>query len=356
LKILFLTRYGRLGPSSRMRILQFLPWLEQGGIECVLAPPLVEDHILRDRYKKGVYLRVPLLRAYWRRVRTLMVRRNYDLLWIEKEALPWVPAWIERWLLRGVPYVLDYDDAIFHNYDLHSSFLIRQFFGRRVDRVMAGARLIVAGNEYLAQRAQDAGAPWVEVLPTVIDLNRYEVRPTSTYQSGPFQIVWIGSPSTAHYLSFLREPLYRLSRQFSFRLRVIGADLPVMPGVVTESIRWSEESDAASIRTGDVGVMPLNNSPWEQGKCGFKLIQYMATGIPVVASPVGVNRTIVEHGTNGFLASTQDEWVNALQKLKDDPLLRIRMGAAGRKKVEQKYCIQVTAPRLISLFHKILAS
>jgi glycosyltransferase involved in cell wall biosynthesis len=348
MKILFLTRYGRLGASSRMRSLQYFPWLKRMGIECVVSP-LLNDIQLADRYRKNRYSLGGLVRAYWRRLLVLWRRRRFDLVWIEKEALPWLPAYFERSMLRGVPYVLDYDDAIFHNYDLHSSAVVRRFLGKRMDHLMAGAHLVVGGNAYLAQRAREAGALRVEIVPTVIDLDRYTVKFDSSSHADPLRIVWIGSPSTARYLDLLREPLAVLSRRFSILLRVIGADAFSIPGVNIEVVPWSEASESASIEACDIGVMPLIDSPWERGKCGYKLIQYMACGLPVVASPVGVNCEIVRTGENGFLADNDQAWVDALGKLLSDARLRRQMGARGRKRVEKEYCIQHVVPRMAAL-------
>lgn len=348
MKVLFLTRYGRLGASSRMRFLQFLPLFEQEGLKCTVAP-LVDDAQLQARYQKGGYQLLGMLQAYWRRIRTLMQRDSIDVVWIEKEALPWLPAWVERWLLRGVPYVLDYDDAIFHNYDQHSSAWVRRFFGHRIDRLMAGASLVIAGNAYLAKRARDAGAPRVEIVPTVIDLDRYAVKHALVPSGEPLRIVWIGSPSTVRYLTVLRVPLAVLSQKFSLKLRVIGGGAIDLPGVDVEFVQWTEATEVASIQACDIGVMPLFDSPWERGKCGYKLIQYMACGLPVVASPVGVNGEIVCAGENGFLADTVNEWVDTLDRFLSDAALRQQMGKVGRRCVEAQYCIQQVAPRLVAL-------
>lgn len=352
MRVLLLTRYGRLGASSRMRFLQFLPGLEQAGLECTVAP-LVDDAQLQARYQKGGYQLLGMLQAYWRRVCTLMLRHSFDVVWIEKEALPWFPAWVERWLLRGVFYILDYDDAIFHNYDQHSSAWIRWFLGRRIDRLMAGASFVIAGNAYLAKRAYEAGAARVEILPTVIDLDRYAVESTLPPAGEPLRIVWIGSPGTVHYLTMLREPLAVLSQKFAFKLRVIGGGAIDLPGVDVEFVQWTEATEMALIQACDIGVMPLLDSPWEQGKCGYKLIQYMACGLPVVASPVGMNKDIVRVGENGFLAGSNSEWVDTLDRLLSDADLRQQMGKAGRKRVEEDYCIQQIAPRLVALLRTV---
>jgi glycosyltransferase involved in cell wall biosynthesis len=353
MKILFLTRYGRLGASSRVRSFQFFPWYESMGIQCTVSP-LFDDAQLAERYRKNSYGLINLIRSYSRRILALWHRQRFDIILIEKEALPWLPAWFERWMLRGVPYVLDYDDALFHNYDLHASAAVRFFYGKRLDCLMAGARLVVAGNAYLAQRAYEAGAPCVEVVPTVIDLERYAPKPYSEAHDGPLRIVWIGSPSTTRYLELLREPLSVLSRRFPVLLRVIGGVGFSIPGVEIEMVHWSETTEVESIKECDIGVMPLLNSPWESGKCGYKLIQYMACGLPVVASPVGVNCDIVLNGENGFLADSADAWLDALVTLCDDALLRREMGAKGRERVVQEYCIQNAAPHSAGLLREIV--
>lgn len=351
-KVLVLTKYGRLGASSRMRSLQYLPWFEQAGLQ-VTVQPLLSDEFLSLRYRQGTYGVWSLLKAYVRRLSNLMAHRQFDVVWIEKEALPWWPLWLELVLLRGVPYVLDYDDAIFHNYDRHSNPWVRRFYGRRLDGLMAHAALVVGGNNYLAQRARDAGAPWVEVVPTVIDLVRYPSQPQTLVEpsvdGGLPRIVWIGSPSTVRYLQLIREPLQALARCQPFMLRVIGGGVVDLPGVQVEVVPWAEATEVENISVCQVGVMPLRDSLWERGKCGYKLIQYMACGLPVVASHVGVNPEIVRNGENGYLANTPEDWVTALGKLLESPSLQAQMGAAGRRRVEEKYCIQKTGPLMAQL-------
>lgn len=347
MRVLLLTRYGRMGASSRLRSMQFLPWLRAAGITCTVQP-LFCDELLQGKYQAGGYRLGAVLQAYAARVRQLLQRHAYDLIWIEKEALPWLPVWFERALLRGVPYMLDYDDALFHNYDLHSSAVVRHVLGGRIDALMKGARLVVGGNEYLAQRARDAGTPWVEVVPTVIDLDRYRVAPRSNRSEDVPRIVWVGSPSTVRYLADLERPLTALAKRLAFKLRVIGGMLS-MPGVDVECLAWSEESEVLSIGQCGVGIMPLADSPWERGKCGYKLIQYMACGLPVVASPIGVNTQIVQDGVNGFLAGDSDAWLSKLEQLLGDVALREAMGQAGRRRVEEEYCVQQIAPRLVNL-------
>jgi len=350
-RILLLSRYSRLGASSRIRSYQYLPYLEVHGFRVTVAP-LFDDNYLKSLYAgKGSALG-SILGGYFRRVCYLINIRRYDLIWIEKELFPFLPAWGEVLVsYMSIPYVVDYDDAIFHRYDLHPNKMVRFLLGRKIDQVMQRAALVIVGNSYLAERARQAGAKRVELLPSVVDLSRYPLTPQS--RNPIFTIGWIGSPVTASYLNTVRPALAEVCKGGKGRVVLVGAGPIDLHNVPVEIRPWSEETEVADIHSFDVGIMPLPDEPWERGKCGYKLIQYMACGKPVVASPVGVNNQIVEDGINGFRASTTAEWIRALSALRDDPSLRERMGIAGRKKVEMQYCIQVTAPRLASLLRSV---
>jgi len=218
--------------------------------------------------------------------------------------------------------------------------------------VMLHAEVVIAGNAYLAAYAHDAGAKRVEIIPTVIDLKRYPVVSTEK-RDKVITIGWIGSPSTAKYLQEITPALVEVCAEGKAKVRLIGSGLVDLPDVDAEVLTWNEDTEADLMHSFDIGIMPLPDEPWARGKCGFKLIQYMACGLPVIASPVGVNCEIVEHGVNGFLASTKNEWIQALLMLRGNSELRWTMGAAGRRKVEEQYCLQVTAPKLVSLLQSV---
>jgi glycosyltransferase involved in cell wall biosynthesis len=294
--------------------------------------------------------------GYARRIRSLFYQKNFDLLWIEKECFPWLPSWFEKALLSGnIPIVFDFDDAVFHYYDTHRSSLVRNLLAKKHAKIIRDSALVIVGNQYLANFAETAGASNIEVLPTVIDLERYTnpESKASPNASDLMKVVWIGQQSTAKFLYKL-APLFRsLISEGQIGFGAIGIDT-ASHKLPMESIPWSEDTEVESILGFDVGIMPLEDGPFERGKCGYKLIQYMACGLPVVASPVGVNRQIVQHGVNGFLAKTVEDWRCALTRLREDPELRLRMGAEGRRLVERRYCVQVTAPRLATLFRDIV--
>ncbi len=351
MRLLVLTRFGEQGASSRLRFTQYFPSMRARNVECVVSP-LFDDAMLRRKYLRGGYGAAALLSAYWRRVRALVGADRFALVWIEKEALPWFPAIFERWLLGRVPYVLDFDDAIFHNYDLHRAAWVRRIYGERIDVLMAGARLVITGNRYLAERAVRAGTSRVDVIPTVVDLARYPAKRAYPIVA-KVRIVWIGSPSTIQYLLELAGVLAVLAKRHPFALRVIGGGAISLPGVDVESVPWSPETEAALINECDVGIMPLRDTPWEHGKCAYKLIQYMACGLPVVASSVGANRDVVTDGVTGFLAHSPSEWEDKMEVLLCDAALRQRLGAAGRARVEAEYCLQRTAATLVHLLTEV---
>jgi glycosyltransferase involved in cell wall biosynthesis len=279
-------------------------------------------------------------------------------VWIEKEALPWVPASVELGLFRmaGARIVVDYDDATFHAYDRHRNPLVRRVLGAKIDRVMKAADLVIVGNAYLGARAKAAGARRIAELPTVVDLRNYPPAPRRQKGVGePLTVGWIGSPLTSSYLDLLRPALAALTARIPLRLLLIGAAPTALAGLPVERVAWSQDTEAAEIARCDVGVMPLPDMPWERGKCGYKLIQFMASALPVVASPVGANRDIIIPGETGFLAARGADWVSALSRLHHDPDLRRRMGEAGRRRAEQLYSLQITAPRLVDLLRRLAA-
>lgn len=350
-KVLILSRYDQLGASSRVRIYQYLPYLNAHGFTITVAP-LLDDEYLKSIYAHRRINWEHIFDCYCKRLRYLLTSRNYDLIWIEKELFPFTPAWAEVLLsCVGIPYVVEYDDAVFHRYDMHSNKLVRVLLRSKIDVVMRQSAMVIVGNDYLAERAKHAGATRVEYLPSVIDLEQY---PASSRKSNQiFTVGWIGTPVTAKYLHLVHSALAEVCQGGKGRLVLIGSGEIELDGVPIEIRPWTDRTENIDIQSFDVGIMPLPDEPWERGKCGFKLIQYMACLKPVVASPVGVNGKIVEEGINGFLASSRDDWVNALSALRVDRDLRNHMGRAGRKKVEANYCVQVTAPILADLLRSV---
>lgn len=342
LSVLVLCRYSRLGASSRLRFLDYLPALAARGIDATVSPFFDDDYL--RAYYAGRRDRAAVLRAYLRRFATLLRPGQHDLLWIEKEALPWLPAGLERLLIGRRRTVLDFDDAWYLRYAGIPG-LRGKWSG-----LLPGAALAIAGSSALERWCRDSGAPRTEWIPTVIDLERYPPAPPPA--NDVFTIGWIGTRSTLPHLAGAGAALARVCAGGQARLRLI-ANAPIeLPGVPVDFVPWREDSEAALLAGIDAGIMPLPDEPWERGKCAYKLIQYMAAGRAVVASPVGANAEVVEHGRTGLLATTTDEWAAALEELRRDAPRRDAMGAAGRRRVEECFCLQAQADRLAAALRR----
>jgi glycosyltransferase involved in cell wall biosynthesis len=253
----------------------------------------------------------------------------------------------------GVPIVFDFDDAIFVSYRSPSNgYLSYLKFASKTKTICRIASHVMVGNPYLAEYARQVNDR-VTVIPTTIDTEKYQVPPPKN-SSGPPVIGWTGSYSTVQHLDTLRGALKKLAERESFRLRVIGTPEYDLPPVDVEAMRWRSETELEDLSAIDIGVMPLPDDNWSKGKCGLKALQFMALGIPTVCSPVGVNTDIIQDGENGFIAGTEDEWVDKLTRLLRSHELRQRLGHAGRVTVEQKYSAITQAPRVYEIFKSVL--
>jgi glycosyltransferase involved in cell wall biosynthesis len=354
ISVLFLTKYAYSGASSRYRCFQYLPYLEQANIDYTISS-LFDDNYLNFFYKTGKVLLSNILKAFLKRLSILKTIKSFNLIVIEYELLPYFPAFLERYLnFFKIPYIVDYDDAIFHRYNQHPNIWIRRILGNKIATVMRYSSLVIVGNNYLADYARLAGANKIQIIPTVIDLMRYSENHVAQRKSKIFTIGWIGSPSTTLYLHNIAPALTKFRQYAEFRICLLGADKKFyLPDIEIENITWSEASEVSLLHQFDVGIMPLTDDSWARGKCGLKLIQYMACGLPIIASPIGVNSSIVEHGINGFLAGTIEEWIQFLLVLYNNPKLRNSMGKAGRYKVERQYCLQITAPLFVQCLQDV---
>jgi glycosyltransferase involved in cell wall biosynthesis len=352
MRVLFLTKYGPRAATTRFRVLQYVPYLTTRGFDVAICP-LLNDAYLAAKYDRGRTPALDAIRGVIDRLRTLPRARRFSVVVVHMEALPYLPAFFERALNAiGVPYVYDFDDATFHQYDRHPSAAVRWLFSRKIGRVIAGAALVTAGNEYLAEYARKYNDR-VLVVPTVVDVEKFV--PRHGFEPRDKVVVgWIGSPSTATYVAD-RAQLWRTATADGRSvLRLIGAGRAFVSANGIETRAWREETEAAEISEFDIGIMPLRDDPWSRGKCGFKLIEYLACGVPVVASPVGVNSQIVADGVNGFLCGSDAEWVDRLQRLIADARLRRDMGSRGRLDVERNWSLQVWAPRLADALEMVV--
>ena len=305
-------------------------------------------------YKSGRRPYFRLLYLFAKRVLALLRinSKNVDFVVIYTELFPYFPSFFETFLkLKKIPYLLDYDDAIFHQYDRHKSRFIRLALGRKIAKIIKKSEVVIVGSKYLADYALKSGSRRVEIIPTVVDMDNYPI--SNKQKNSVFTIVWIGSPSTAKYLHDISPALIEVCKGRNIIVRLIGAGEIDLIGVNYESLSWSKEKEFNLLNECHVGIMPLPDTPWAAGKCNLKMIQYMACGLPVVASPVGMNIELVDKDKNGYLAKTNKDWTRNLIKLYDNPDLLSTMGNLGRRKVEDRYSLHKQYPRYINILKSI---
>jgi glycosyltransferase involved in cell wall biosynthesis len=341
IKVLGLALYGPLAASTRYRLGQFVPGLAQLGIDLQIRS-LLNDHYLRQRFAGDRPRLISMLRSGVDRLSDLWHLDQFDAAMLHCELFPLLPSWIECALIRR-PYLYDFDDAFYLKYRSGGALgMTRPLLGNKFDRVMARAAAVTAGsrvlNDYAKRHNQNT-----RLLPTVVDVAKFHPLPRAT--SSVFTVGWIGSPSTQHYLQMIAPALELLGKEGAVRFVAIGGRAPKIDGVEIVELPWDECTEHDLLNTFDVGVMPLPEDPWAAGKCAFKLIQYMACGVPAIGSPVGANTDVLDSDC-GFLPRDTEAWLDALRDLRDCPAKRNAMGANGRDRVVQHYSLQRNLPIL----------
>ena len=353
--VTYFSKSSSIGPSSRYRIFQFLPHFQAAGIDCRVDPLFGETYfsILSVRSSVlRVFLKIPYVFAcFLKRLWALLLLGKRDLIVIEGQLFPYTPPLAER-LLRWCRYrvAVEMDDAIY----------LTPGHQKKMPALFSMTTGAIVGNDRLAAYAKQF-SPRVCIVPTVVDTERFKPVPmkstgSSDESSAAITIVWIGLAYNLKYLGVLAPALRALQSRFRLTLRVVCSQPPHMPGVDIEFRPWDFQREVADLQDATIGVMPLEDTEWARGKCGLKLLQYLAVGVPSVASPVGVNRDIIMDGQNGFLAATEQEWYERLEALCRQPQLRARMGQAGRRTVEEQYSLAVWGPRLVDVYRTFAQS
>jgi glycosyltransferase involved in cell wall biosynthesis len=340
-------------PGQRFRIEQWEHLLRERGAEITYAP-FESEQLHQLLYQQGSIGRklAHVTRRFAHRFSIINSAGQYDVVYVFREAALLGPP-IFEWLIKRkrVPMVFDFDDAIFVSYRSPSNgYLSYLKFAAKANTICRLASHVMVGNPYLAEYARQFN-PCVTMIPTTIDTEKYTIEPKESVET-PI-IGWTGSFSTVQHLDTLGRALQKLAQRERFRLRVIGTPEYRLEGVDVEAMRWRAETEVDDLRTVDIGVMPLPDDAWSKGKCGLKALQFMALGIPVICSPVGVNTDIIQDGENGFIAGTEDEWVEKLSQLLRSVELRRRLGLAGRATVESKYSAIAQAPRVFEVLESI---
>lgn len=329
---------GENVPSSRFRVRQFVKPLLEFGVE------VAESHLPYSKYLGGS--RAGRLgrgaRKLLGRIPGVLQTRTADVTWLERELIP------GRVTLEGLtkkPRVLDVDDALWLNG--------ASGFSERIAHLCDG---VIAGNEFLAEHYRSRGSrTWV--VPTAVDTDRF--RPGASSSTRTWTVGWTGSASTLPFLLDIEEAVAEFLRSRpDARLLVVCDERPTfrhVPAGRWSFFPWSAANEADAVREMDVGLMPLPTTDWARGKCAFKLLLYFATGIPAVASPVGMNVEVMGMAEAGHAARTPSEWVDALFALYDDRARAAALGAAGLRLVEEHFSVAVVAPRLAAIFREVAA-
>lgn len=334
MRILMFTRFSQMGANSRYRLLQYIPLLEEAGHQVEVRAMLDEEY-LQALYSSGRRNGYRTLRGYARRISQLHGLDKHDVVICDQEFLPYFPGVIDRLIAgRCRRVIVDYDDAAYFKYQ-HIPGL-----RNRIPRLMAAAEAVVAGNRYLADFASKHNAN-VHVIPTVVDTNRYQPKTDYAADKG-VRLVWIGTPITASFLRPIVPALTALHRKFpELRLRLVGAGNAMRDELpFAEMVEWSPDTESRMLSESDIGLMPLPDNEFTRAKCGLKLIQYMAAGLPVIGSAVGANCDIISEGRDGCLVSDWGQWFGALDQLISREDLRREFGRNGLAKVTQQYSLQ----------------
>jgi glycosyltransferase involved in cell wall biosynthesis len=346
MRVLFFTD-GPLSPGSRFRCLQFFPWLERRGISCDVR--FAYDERYNDVHQKPW---APLYKAGGRLVRAskLVFARGHDVLFLHKTtmAVSGLPEFLRGF--RSTPTIFDFDDAIY----LGAGGTPSPARERTFRQAVSSASLVIAGNEHLAERA---AAPWkTTVIPTVVDTEKYlpGARPADERE---FIVGWMGTASNFAYLREVIPAVLRAIEQLPrARLRIVSNGL--LPEYAShphvEQWRWSDEKELMALQSFDVGLMPLPDSEQTRGKCGFKMLQYMACGVPVLASAVGANPSLFAGAAAGRLLAPGDDWTTALLEIARQPQAsRQAMGAAGRAHVQAHFSVASVVNQYVTLFQQV---
>lgn len=352
MKILFIIPYSTEGASNRFRVEQYLPYLEKEGIEYDIRP-FIFQNFYKILYLKRNYVKkiVCFVVAFFRRILDILRLYKYDVVFIHRESCPFglpVFEWI-IYMFRK-PIIFDFDDAIFlENYNPANRFYRFLKFPSKTKAIIKMASRVIVANRFLEEYASKFN-PRVYVIPTPIDTQKFNI---AERDSNDLTIGWIGSPTTAPYLQLIFTVMQRLSERYDFIFKIVGAGKKTsIPGVKVENWDWKLGREVLDFQSIDIGIYPLPNTIWARGKAGFKAIQYMAVGVPVVASSVGMVREFIQDGVSGFLVDSNDEWFNKISKLIESHKLRINLGIAGRKTIEERFSVKANVSNYLEIIKK----
>jgi glycosyltransferase involved in cell wall biosynthesis len=351
--IIFFASRPDWNASNRYRIYKLAQVLEQEGIKCIVCPPYSNTVYARLINRPGkLILFVTTVMTFFRRIWQMRHLRNYHIAVVQQEMMRLFPPLFEYFIKRcGKTLILDFDDA---NFALHQlagrKYSWRLYDSRKTEKIIRISDYVFAGSDYLMEYARGFTDKTAKI-PTAVDIERYSVK---TGVNAYPVIGWMGSSATLKYLEPLDNVFEKLRQKgYQFTVRIVCNQPFHFKSVTADNKRWRLEDEIADLNSFDIGIMPMPDDEFSRAKCGFKIIQYMATGIPVVCSPVGENVRIAGRQDSCLLAGSGQEWVDKLSLLLDNPQLRQSMGQCGRKTVRQKYTIRENAIRIREIINAL---
>lgn len=354
MKILFIVPYPTEGPSNRFRVEQYLPYLKENKIAYSVRP-FFSSNLYKILYKKGDFFRKFFFFIFFsfRRVCDVVFSFNFDIVFIHREAF--VFGYFIEWCFKllGKKIIYDFDDALFLPNVSDTNRFIKIFKDTaKIKEIIKISDHVIAGNSFLMEYALNFNKN-VSIIPTPIDTQVY--RPLLPRKMNSDIVVgWIGSATTLKYLDIFPGILKDIFKKYkNIKFKVIGGYWNKIESSQIVCAEWHLDSEIADLQLFDIGIMPLTDDDWSRGKCAFKIIEYMAVGIPVVASAIGMNNEVIQDGVNGFLAHNEKEWVDKLSLLIENPLLRQKTGSTGRNTVEEKYSVSLNAAKLLAIINKV---
>jgi glycosyltransferase involved in cell wall biosynthesis len=355
-KVLFLVPYPTQGPSARLRVEQFLPYLSRLGIEYSVKP-FYSSPFYSILYRRGNTIKkiFHFSASSLRRICDVASAPFYSVIFIHREVFPIGPPVLEFILfMLGRKIIFDYDDAIYLPPQGSSTIVRMLKCPWKTGFIAKYSRALIVGNEFLFGHARATNKN-ISIIPTCIDTDTYAAGSRSGRETGDGVVIgWIGSHTTQVFLNELKGVFVDLLNRYSnLKIHLIGGRVDDLKHERLIEKEWSLERERQDMEEFDIGIMPMPDTDWTRGKCAFKLILYMSFGIPVVASPVGVNRDIVRDGENGYLVSSSREWEERLSRLIDDGSLRMMMGKNGRALAVREYSLTANAPKFVEVVSSV---
>lgn len=361
-KILFIAAHRpNRSPSQRFRFEQYFSYLEQQGFSCELSY-LLDEKDDKDFYAPGKVIGKAgiVLKSYRVRKKNVRNANQYDAIFIQREAFMTGSSYFEKQLKKKhVPIIFDFDDAIW-KMDVSAGNSMFKWMKNpaKTEKLISLANVIIAGNAYLASYAGKFN-PRVEIIPTTVDTDVFKKNGATSNQTGkPVVVGWSGSLTTIKHVEMIVPVLERIKNKYGNKISfLLIGDHRFSNRLSGFTVKeWNLATEVQDLAAIDIGIMPLPNDEWSKGKCGLKGLTYMALEIPTIMSAVGVNTEIIQHGVNGLLASTEDEWFEHLCQLVDNAALRESLGKEGRKTVVEKYSVIANRDKYLKILQECTKS